>query len=214
MLVCLPEIIVSRRLVLVNVSLYEHTSLCENSFTPKPTHVRVCVCVWVCVFSSSVCQCKFSLPCIDAKRVVPVEAQPIALSCPQFFPSLPLPSSLQPSEELKRREKQMEAVFFFFFVPFTPPLCSPPRPPSFPPPLRPLSRWSTPSCPLLRSGLLLRWWWPCRRRGRRPSPWPRGSDTFLWKERDKEKKEEARIVRERKREGEKRGGGVIRSLRQ
>lgn len=50
-LVCLPEIIVSRRLVLVNVSLYEHTSLCENSFTPKPTHVRVCVCVFECVSS-------------------------------------------------------------------------------------------------------------------------------------------------------------------
>lgn len=42
-LVCLSEIIVSRRLVLVNVSLYEHSSLRDKSFPPKPPHVRVCM---------------------------------------------------------------------------------------------------------------------------------------------------------------------------
>lgn len=189
---------VSRRLMFVNLTVYELSSLCEKSFYPQNwlMYVCLCVCVWVCNFSSSVCQCKISLPCIIAKRVVPVEAQLNALSCPQFFPSLPLPSSLQPSEELKRRENKWR------FFSFTPPLSSTPRPPKFPPPpLLPPSRWSTPSCPLLQSGLPLRWWWLCRRRGHHPSPWPRGSDTFLWKEWEKKRKRETGSKGEREGKG-------------
>ena len=156
--------------------------------TPVCVCVCVCVCVWVCDFSPSVCQCKISLPRINAKRVVPVATHRFTL--PTVL-SLPSPPILPPTEwRTEASWKQMEGGV----VP--PPLRASPllsssfssssssSSCSFPPPLRPLSKWSTPSCPLLRSGLPLRWWWPCRRRGHRPSPWPRGSDTFLWRERE------------------------------
>lgn len=74
------------------------------------------LCVLVCSFSSSICQCKISLPCINAKRVVPVEVQLIALSCPQFFPSLPLH---HPSKQAKNWSI-MKTKWSFFFPSFLP----------------------------------------------------------------------------------------------
>lgn len=126
-------------------------------------------------FSSSICQCKILLPCINAKRVVPCSAAllPTVLLLSATPPLSSSPSSLRPSGELN--ENKME-----FFWELHSPLWSPQCPQlSPPPPLRPESKWSTPSCPLLRIGLPLRWWWLYLRRERRPSPSLHGSGTFL-----------------------------------
>lgn len=44
-----------------------------------------------------------------------------------------------------------------------------------------MSRWSTPSYPLLRRSPPLHWWWLCRRREHHLSLLPHGSDTCLWR---------------------------------
>lgn len=139
---------VSGKLELVNLSVNKHSSLREKLICPELAHLCERLCVWVCKFSSFECQCKVSLPCNNAKRVL--ELKLIPLSRQQSFPSLPLPPSLRQSEELKRCENKWT---FFFFLHSTPLLFLLFL---FPPPLCPVSRWSTPSCLLLRSGLLLR----------------------------------------------------------
>lgn len=147
---------VIRRLQLDKVSHYKHSSLRESSLSHRnwpPPCIRMHVCVWV----SFLYQCYHyppQLPDEPSNWVKNWKSSGSVLIPPSLF-----------------------LLHIAFFIPFLLPTapfllntCS-------------LSRWSTPSCPLLRRCLPLRWWWLCRHQEHHLNLSPHVSDTCLWRER-------------------------------
>lgn len=116
---------------------------------------------------SSLCE-KFSPNKSDLYRTY----ERVCISLP-FFPCINATTILHTFLVIPSTEWKTERLKVFYF-PFTPSATHHIHPCW-------MSRWSTPSFPLLRRSLPRRWWWLCRRQEHHRSLLPHVLDTCLWR---------------------------------